>query len=179
MIDPVTLHRLGFGLLFLVLSALVIFLRMLPLGPVTGGWPPPDLIVLFGFAWVLRRPDFVPVLLFSALLLAGELLFLSPPGPATALAVVGLEALRARAGLMREQSFPLEWATVAVVLTLMFLGTRLIFVVFFVAQPPFGLSLLGLVINILAYPIVVAISVWGLHVRRLAPGEHAAEARLI
>lgn len=179
MIDPVTLHRWGFALLFLGLSATVIFFRMLPVGPVTGSWPPPDLIVLIGFAWVLRRPDFVPVVLFAALLLTAELLFLNPPGPATAFAVVGLEFLRGRAGLMREQPFPLEWASVAAVLALMFLGERIVLAVFFVAQAPVGLSLMGLVINIVAYPVVVGVSIWAFRVRRLAPGELAAEARLI
>ena len=38
---------------------------------------------------------------------------------------------------------------------------------------------IGLIVNILAYPAVVAVSYWGLGVRRLAPGEHAAEARLV
>lgn len=179
MIDPVTLRRWGFALLFLALSATVIFIRMLPIGPVTGTWPPPDLIVLLGFTWVLRRPDFVPVVLFAALLLTAELLFLRPPGPATALAVVGLEFLRGRARLVREQSFPLEWATVAAVLALMVLGERIVLAMFFVAQPPVGLALLGLAINIAAYPVVVGVSIWGLGVRRLAPGEHAAEARLV
>lgn len=179
MIDPATLHRLGFASLFLVLGATVIFFRMLPLGSMTGGWPPPDAIVLLGFAWVLRRPDFVPALLFAALLLISDFLFLSPPGPAAALAVIGLEFLRARAGLMREQTFPFEWATVAAVLVLMFLGERAILAVFFVPQAPFGLSLLGLMVNILAYPVVVAISAIAFRVRRLAPGEHAAEARLV
>jgi rod shape-determining protein MreD len=179
MIDPVTLHRLGFAALFLLLSAFAIFFRMLPVGPISGAWPPPDMIVLLGFAWVLRRPDFVPVLLFAALMLTSELLFLSPPGPATALAVVGLEALRARAGLMREQTFPLEWATVAAVLVLMMLAERALMAVFFVRQAPFGLTLLELVVNIAAYPVVVGVSAWAFRVRRLAPGEHAAEARLV
>lgn len=179
MIDPVTLHRLGFALLFLGLSALTIFIRMLPMGSTTGAWPPPDLIVLLGFAWVLRRPDFVPVLLFAALLLVSELLFLSPPGPATALAVIGLEFLRGRAGLMREQPFPVEWATVAALLTVLFVAERAILAVFFVAQAPFGLAFMGLLVNIAAYPVVVGVSIWAFRVRRLAPGEHAAEARLV
>lgn len=179
MISPATLHRIGFGFLFLSLAGVTVFLRMLPVGPMTGGWPPPDLIVLLGFAWVLRRPDFVPVLLFAAVLLTSDLLFLNPPGPSTALAVIGLEFLRGRAGLMREQPFPVEWVTVAAVLVLMFLGERALLAVFFVPQAPFGLSLIGLVVNIVAYPLVVGISAWAFRVRRLAPGEHVAEARLV
>lgn len=179
MIDPVTLHRIGFATLFLVIGAIVIFLKMLPVGPMTGAWPPPDVIVLTGFAWVLRRPDFVPLVLFAALLLVSDLLFLNPPGPATAAAVLGLEFLRARAPLMREQSVVIEWITVAAVLALMFVAERALLAVFFVPQAPLGLALFQLFINIAAYPVVVGVSIWAFRVRRLAPGEHAAEARLV
>lgn len=179
MIDPITLHRWAFAALFAVLAAVVVFIRVLPLGTGQGSVPPPDLIVLLGFAWVLRRPDFVPVVLFAALLLVADLLFLRPPGVATALAVIGLEVLRARAGLLRERGFVFEWATVAGVLALMVLAERVVLAVFLVGQAGLGLSLSGLAVNVLAYPAVVAVSVWGFRVRRLAPGEHAAEARLV
>ncbi len=178
MISPATLHRWANALLFVALAGLVVFFRILPTGGGVGGWPPPDFIVLAGFAWVAQRPDFVPVLLFAALLLASELVFLRPPGLASGLAVLGLEAIRARAGLLRERGFVREWATVAAILTLMLGAEWLLLAVFFVDQPAFGLVTLGLIVNILAYPLVVAVSVWGLGIRRLAPGELASEARL-
>jgi rod shape-determining protein MreD len=179
MISPLTLHRWAFVMLFLVLSILIVFTRILPLGPATGVMPPPDAIVLLGFAWVLRRPDFVPVLLFAAILLVTDLLFLRTPGLATALAVIGLEWLRARAGQMRERGFLVEWATVAAVLGLMLLAERVVLALLFVPEANLGLAVFGLAVNILFYPVIAGLSVWGFRVRRLAPGEHAAEARLI
>jgi len=179
MISPLALHRWAFIGLFLLLSMFIIFARILPLGPVSEGMPPPDTIVLLGFAWVLRRPDFVPVVLFAAILLVTDLLFLRPPGLATALAVIGLEWLRARAGLMRERGFIIEWATVASVLALMLLAERVVLALLFVPQDNPGLAVFALAVNILFYPFIAALSVWGFRVRRLAPGEHAAEARLV
>lgn len=179
MIDPATLYRWVFAALFTGLSALIVFMRMLPLDISPGGMPPPDIIILLGFAWVVRRPDFLPVVLFAAILLVTDLLFLRPPGVATALAVIGLEALRARAGLLREQSFFFEWGTVAIVLTLMLVAERVLLAIFLVEQASLGLSVYGLVVNVLFYPVVVGVSIWGFGVRRLAPGEHAAEARLV
>lgn len=178
MIDPLTLRRIGYVVLFLVLSGVVVFIRLLPLGGMGGGLMPPDLIVCLGFAWVLRRPDFVPVLLFAAALLLTDLMFLRPPGVWTAFAVVGLEFLRARAGLLRDQSFLVEWATVAAVLAAMMLAERVLLSVFLVGQAGFGLSVMAFLANALAYPLVVAVSVWVLRVRRLPPGEIVAEARL-
>ena len=43
----------------------------------------------------------------------------------------------------------------------------------------FGLMAIGLIVNIAVYPLVAAVSYWGFRVRRLLPGEHAAEARLV
>jgi len=179
MISPATLYRWAYALLFTALAALVVFLRVLPTGGSVGGWPAPDFIVLAGFAWVAHRPDFVPVLLFAALLLVTELLFLRPPGVASGLAVIGLEAMRARAGQLRERGFLAEWMIAGVLLALMLVAERIFLAVFLVDQPDFGLAAIGLIVNILAYPAVAALSVWGLRVRRLAPGEHAAEVRLI
>ncbi|PIE07201.1 MAG: rod shape-determining protein MreD [Rhodobacterales bacterium] len=179
MISPVTLHRWAYAALFGVFASAVVFLRILPTGGSAGGWPPPDLVVLAGFAWVVHRPDFVPVLLFAALLLVSELLYLRPPGVASGLAVLGLEALRARAAGLGERSFLAEWFTVAVVLGLMLVAERLLLAVFFVGQPPFALSAIGFVINVAAYPAVAALSVWGFRVHRIAPGKHASEVRLV
>lgn len=179
MISPATLHRWAYALLFAVLAAVVVFLRILPTGGDSGAWPPPDFIVLAGFAWVAQRPDYVPVVLFAVLLLVTELLFLRPPGVASGLAVIGLEAVRARAGLLRERGFLSEWITVGVTLGLMLVGERMLLALFFVDQPAFSLAALGYVVNILAYPAVAALSVWVLRVRRLAPGEHASEVRLV
>ncbi len=179
MISPATLHRWAYALLFAVLAGVVVFLRMLPTGGSAGGWPPPDFIVLAGFAWVAQRPDFVPVLLFAALLLVTELLFLRPPGVASGLAVIGLEAMRARAGLFRERGFVAEWITAGIILALMLAAERVLFAVLFVDQPAFSLTALGYFVNVLVYPAVAALSVWGLRVRRLAPGEHASEVRLV
>ncbi len=179
MISPVTLHRWAYAALFAAFAGAVVFLRILPNGSSAGGWPPPDLVVLAGFAWVVRRPDYVPVLLFAALLLVSELLFLRPPGVASGLAVLGLEALRARAAGLAERSFLAEWLAVVVILGLMLVAERLLLAVFFVSQPAFALSAIGLVINVAAYPAVAALSVWGFRVRRLAPGEHASEVRLV
>ena len=178
MIAPLTLHRLSYGLLFILLAGLVVFTRLLPLGGTAGGLPPPDLILGLGFAWVLRRPDYVPVLLFATILLLADMLFQRPPGVRTAFAVVGLEVLRARVGLLRAQPFAVEWATVAVVLAAMMLAERVALAVFFVPQIGFGAAVLELLVNMLFYPVVVLVSAWAFRVRRLQPGEHAAEARL-
>jgi hypothetical protein len=48
------------------------------------------------FAWVLRRPEFVPPLLIAAMILLGDLMFHRPPGLWAALVLVTAETLRVR-----------------------------------------------------------------------------------
>jgi len=80
---------------------------------------------------------------------------------------------------LRERGFLSEWITVGITLGLILVGERILLAVFFVDQPAFALAARGYVVNIIAYPAVAALSVWVLGVRRLAPGEHASEVRLV
>jgi rod shape-determining protein MreD len=171
MVDPITLRRWMFRLLYLAIALFVVFLRILPLDLSAGRWPGPDLLIVVAFAWVLRRPDYVPVLLVAGVLLAADMLFLRPPGLWTALGVIGLEFLRSREQLSRDLPFMFEWAMVAIVLLAMTIAYRVILLVFVVGQPSFGLSLIELFATVLSYPFVVVVSRWVFGVRKIAPGE--------
>lgn len=177
MIDPYLLRRLLYALLFLALCALILFTRMLPLHSGAQSFPPPDLILCFAFAWTVRRPDYLPVLLVAGVLLIADMLTLSPPGLAPALAILGLESLRSRRGLLAEQSFSVEWASVAGIMTLMMLAERLILGLFFVPQVGFGISVLSLVVTVLFYPVAVLITALGFRIEWLKPGAIDPEAR--
>lgn len=178
MIDAYLLRRILYALGFLLISAIVLFTRMLPLDMGPGGFAPPDLILCFAFAWSVRRPDYLPVLLVAAVLVIADMLTLSAPFIAPFLAIIAIEALRARRVQLADQGFGVEWATVAVVVVLMMLAERLILGVFLVPQPAFGLSLLEAVVTVVFYPIVVLISSLGLRVEWLKPGSIDPEAHV-
>lgn len=171
MIESIQARIWAYRGLFMLLAALDIFIHLLPLDLSAGRWPGPEFIVALAFAWVLRRPDYVPVILVAIVMLTLDLLYLRPPGLWTALTILGLEFLRSREHLMRDLPFLLEWATVSGVLILMTLACRLILAVFFVDQPSFGLTMIGLIATILSYPVVVIISRILLSIRKIAPGE--------
>ena len=177
MIDPYLLRRLLYGLLFLGLSAVIIFTRMLPLHSGAQTFPPPDLILCFAFAWTVRRPDYLPVFLVAAVLLLSDMLSLAPPGIAPLLAILGLEAIRSRRGLLSDQGFAVEWASVAAVLFLMMLAERVILGVFMVPQVAFGLTVLSLLVTVVFYPVTVLISSLGFRIAWMKPGAIDPEAR--
>ncbi|MBT8458039.1 MAG: rod shape-determining protein MreD [Boseongicola sp.] len=156
---------------FLALAALVVFAKLLPLHPGPGRFPGPDILILMACAWVVRRPDYLPVSMVAAVFLIADLLFMRPPGLWSALAVVGLEALRRRSINLRDSGFLTEWLTIAVIITGMFLANALALAVFVVDQPGLGLTLIRLITTILVYPIVVVLAARAVGLRKIAPGE--------
>jgi rod shape-determining protein MreD len=171
MVDPALSRKWAYWTLFLVLAGLMFFMRLIPLQTTPSNWAMPDLLVCMCFAWVLRRPDYTPVLLIAAVMLLADMLFQRPPGLMAALVVIGTEFLRRRTNLMRELPFLFEWAMVAGVMVAMLIAYRLVLIVVMQPRPSFWLSMTLLISTIAAYPLVVAFSRYVLGVRKIAPGE--------
>jgi rod shape-determining protein MreD len=171
MAEALATRRVLWRSVFVTLAVLIAFLRLLPLGDGVGGVPGPDLLVALALAWAVRRPDYVPVLLLAAIMLMADFLFLRPPGLWAAITVLGVEFLRNRETAFRDLPFLVEWGMVALLLLAMTLTNALVLLVLMVDQPTLGLTLLQLIATILAYPLVVAVTVFAFGLRRAAPGE--------
>jgi rod shape-determining protein MreD len=171
MVDPVSSARIGYRLGFVLLTGLILFVRSLPLSAAPAAIPGPDLIFCLAAAWVLRRPDYAPVLLVVGIFLVEDLLTMRPPGLWTLIALVGTEFLRSRAVFARDLPFVVEWAMVGVVLGAMTVANRVVLAVLMVPQAGLGPVLLQVVISLLAYPAVVAVSHWAIGLRKAAPGQ--------
>ena len=162
--------------LFVGLMALVIFMKLLPLNPGTKSVPGPDILLLVTCAWVLRRPEYVPVWLIAAVFFVADLLFMRPPGLWAAIVIVATEALRAQAAQLRDQSILLEWLTVAGTVTAMFIAYAMVLGIFLVDHPGLGATLIRLIMTIIAYPIVVALAARAFGVRKMVGGERGRVA---
>lgn len=170
---------LVFIALFLGIVVVSLFIRMLPLGQHLQPWPRPDLLVCLTFAWVLRRPDYLPALVIGAVFFIEDLLLLRPPGLWALLVLIGSEFLRRRVGLLREVTIILEVAIVSAVLLTMTLAYRIVLAIVMVPQAPLGLSLGQFIVTIMAYPIVVLVSHYVFKVRKPATGEVDAIGRRV
>jgi rod shape-determining protein MreD len=157
--------------LFVLIALFLLFVRMLPLGSEAGQWPGPDLLLCVIFAWVVRRPDYLPALLIAAVVLVEDLVLMRPPGLWTALVILATEFLRSRAALTRELNFGTEWLLVAGLTVGMLLSYRLAFATLLVPQPSFGFALVQTLWTILCYPAVVLASRLTLDLRKPATGE--------
>ncbi|MDT8327273.1 MAG: rod shape-determining protein MreD [Roseovarius sp.] len=165
--------------LYLILCIVLIFMHLLPLDTQPSNWTGPDLVLAITFVWVLRRPEYVPVLLIALVALGMDLLFQRPPGLWAACVVMGAETLRNRVPTLRDLSFAAEWASVASTMVLITLAYRLVLSVLMVDQAPLGLSLMQLLFTLMVYPVVAFASGTLMGVRRATPGDLDANGRRI
>lgn len=156
---------------FAALTLAVIFFQLLPLETTPRRWTGPDLVLLISFAWALRRPDYVPAYLVGLIALMADLMLQRPPGLMAALVVIAVQTLKKRSRLLRDQGFAVEWLTVASTLLAVMLAFRLVLTLTAVPQAPMGLTLIQLVMSVVCYPAVAALSHFAFGVRRVAPGE--------
>lgn len=156
---------------FVALALFILFVRLLPLGSVPGTLPGPDLLLCVMMAWIMRRPDYLPVLLITGVVFLEDVMLMRPPGLWTALVVLATEFLRSRAALTRELSFAVEWMLIAGLMVALLLGYRLFFTLAFLPQPGFGFALTQTLWSILCYPFVVMASRLILDLRKPALGE--------
>lgn len=157
--------------LFLAIAFLLLFLRLLPLGQSAGAFPGPDLLLCLIMAWVVRRPDYLPLSMIVLVMLMEDLLLMRPPGLWTALVVLATEFLRSRVALTRELNFLVEWVLVSALMLGILLAYRVIFAAAFLPQPAFGFAVVQVLWSILVYPVVVGLSAMVLDLRKPATGE--------
>lgn len=160
-----------YRMIYVALAVLLTFLHLLPMQILPTSWAAPDLLMAFTFAWTLRRPDYVPIVLVAIVMLISDLVFLRPPGLQAAMTIIGAEFLRSRMLLNRELPFTVEWALVGVVFLGIATASRLALMLVLSELPDLSLSLLQLLTSILAYPVAVLISVQFMNVRKLSPVE--------
>jgi rod shape-determining protein MreD len=171
MVDQLARDRLAHRLAFVLAAFAVVFLHLLPFGLGKTHIPGPDILTLLAFAWVVRRPDYVPALLVALVTLFTDVIFVRPLGLWAALVLIGLEFLRTRESLSRDQPFLVEWFMVGATFCLITMANSLILAVFLVPQPPLKLAALQMVISVGCYPAIALATRYLFGVRRLGPGD--------
>ncbi|CAN0606657.1 unnamed protein product, partial [Ectocarpus sp. 12 AP-2014] len=130
-----------------------------------------DVVLLIVFAWIIMRPDFVPLLFAAAIFLAADLLFMRPIGLWAALSVIGGEFIRSRRIQLRDATFFFEWLLVVTVIAAMTLVNALVLSMLAVDQPNLGLTLIRLIFTAVTYPVVVILAGRAFGVRKLSSAE--------
>lgn len=161
----------GYGLLYVALAFGLIVIRLLPLGPASGLFVAPDLLLALTLAWVLRQPHVLPIGLVVAVFLLADFLLQRPPGLWTALALITTEYIRVQRRTMPELNFVLEWGWMAGLILAMTLADRVVLWALGATQTTIGLALVQALTTIIAYPLVVLVSHYIFGLRNLSPSE--------
>jgi rod shape-determining protein MreD len=148
----------------------VIFVALLPLGTGSDGWPGPDIVLCLAIAWIVRRPDFVPVWLLVGTLLLEDVLLVRPLGLWTLIVLVAGESLRRRVDPTEAHAWGAEFALAWAMIAGCFAAGHLGLVLLLAETPPLGGQLLHMGVTMASYPLV-AVATHLIGVRRLAPGE--------
>lgn len=156
---------------FLLLTLVIIFFHLLPLETTPRRWAGPDIVLAFALAWSLRRPEYVPAPALALAFLLADLLLQRPPGLWAMLALIGCENIKVRGRTLRDQNFFAEWVTVTLIVIAITVTYRVVLGIILVDLPGLSLSLSELVLTLLVYPAVVAVTHFFMGVRKAAPGE--------
>lgn len=170
MVEPRVAQRWSYRILFVIAVTVIVFVQLLPFGLGEGRFPGPDVLTILIFAWVLRRSDYVPAPLIAGVAVVADILFMRPPGLWAALTVLGSETLRTRSQGGRDVPFVMEWGLVLVTLLLMTLANAAILAVTVEDGVALSAQLARALTGAAAYPLVVAVTLWPLGVRRVGPG---------
>ncbi|GAA0299182.1 rod shape-determining protein MreD [Rhodovulum strictum] len=171
MIDPLTLDRGVYRLIYVAAAVAIVFVQILPLETRADILPGPEWMLCLTFAWLQRRPDYLPPWLIALVFLMLDMLLMRPPGLMTALALMGAEFLRARQQVSVETPFGPEWLLTGGTIGGIFLGYWAMLALFGVPEVRFGLLAVQAVLTVLAYPLVALASRYLFGVRRVTPGE--------
>ena len=162
--------RWRYRMVFVLLVAMILYVRIIPVAPGPGALPWPDLLLTLILAWIQRRPDHLPALLIAGALLAQDIALMRPLGLGAGLGFAAAEFLRGHNRGAGERPFAGEWVFVAVLIA----GLTLIeMVVMLILEPGLaqpGSHLARALMSVIAYP-VVALAIGLLGVRRPAPAE--------
>lgn len=171
MVDPLTARRWLYRGLFAGLATMLLFIRMLPLDTLPRTIPGPDVLMCLIFAWVQRRPEYIPCWLLVGAVLVFDMMLMRPPGLWTALVLLGAEFLRSRRQVAAEMPFGVEWLMVGAVTVVATLAYGTILAIAVVDHASLAKMLVQALTTLTAYPLVVFFSAFALGVRQAAPGE--------
>lgn len=160
---------------FAGLVLFILYVHLLPLQTMPpSGLVSPDMLMLFAFAWSVRRPEFVPALLLALLFLLADLLLQRPPGLWSLLMLLACERLKTQSLSLRDAGFATECVTVMALIVVVFASYRIALALTLLDLPSLGLWLMQVLTTLVFYPVAVALTHGLMGVRKLAPGDLGA-----
>ncbi|MFT5639805.1 MAG: rod shape-determining protein MreD [Paracoccaceae bacterium] len=169
--ETVLTRRLFGRLSYACCAFLILFVGLVPFSFIPKNLPGPDLLLCLTFAFVLRRPDYIPVWLLAGAIFLSDVLLLRPPGLWTAIMIFAVEFTRLQEYRFRDLIFPFEWAFVGAIMFLCLISYHLVLSIMIIPQVGFSTTMLHFLTTLVAYPLVVGFCALLLRLRKVTPHE--------
>lgn len=137
--------------------------------------PQPNLAYCIVAAWIVRRPECVPLSIVAITALLEETLLLTPPGLWSAAMVLSALFLRDSGAMIKRTTFVLEWGLVSITFLVASVVCALLKLALFIPSASLQLMSLDVMATVAAYPLVVLVSNQLFGVRHMT----ATESRLL
>lgn len=158
MVKRVVRLRIVKRLFYVVLCLLILFAQLLPFSTAPRSWAGPDLMVALTYAWAVRRPDYVPTALVTAMFLLSDVLLYRPLALWTLVVVVTVVLVKIRREIHDRPVLPVEFVNFTLTYIMVNLCYRFILGIFFVETAPIFLTLTQIVSTVAAYPVIVGLT---------------------
>lgn len=143
---------------FVLLALLILAVQLAPLRFVPAQLAGPDLLLAAILVWVLRQPEYLPVVMIAAIVLLADLLLLRPPGLWAACVVALSELLRRQHAELRHLPFLAEWGTAAAGIIAVNALYYLVLALFLLPVPSISMGLIQAAATITFYPVIALIA---------------------
>lgn len=152
-------------LIFVALSFVLLFFRLLPLQTVPRNIAGPDIIMAFVFYLCLRQPMSVPSILIAIVILIEDLFLQRPPGLYAALIIMAGAWLKLSASHNPDRSYFRDWWMAGLAILGVMIGGRVILAMALVPLPSLTLHLSQSIATIAIFPIVGVLAYYVLRMR--------------
>lgn len=156
---------------FVFLAALAILFPLMPLQLRADAMALPDILFALMAAWLLRRPDTLPMLLLVPLLLLADFILGRPVGLWALLGLIASEFFRGQSVVLRRQHFIVEYLTFISVFSIALVLQWLVLSLALVPQPSGARMFEFFALTVLSYPLIVLFLHYVLYVRAPKPKE--------
>lgn len=156
---------------YIALGILILLQTLIPLDLNANHIPGPDILYTLTIAYIIRRPEYVPLWSLVFVFFMRDVLTMAPLGLGTLAMVAASELVRNNLQAFREYFFSIEWLWVSVIFAGMLVLQKVLLTLSISSSPSFVDMLIELLFTMLAYPVTVALMRYGFGIERPAAGK--------
>jgi len=158
-------------LALILFAASIMFYNLIPFTLIPTTFPAPDIVFCVICTLLIRRPEIVPFWMIGLIYFGFDIFLMKPLGVWTACILIATEILRAGRNAFRENLFPFELASIALIFFAVLLVNRLILLIAIVPTPPISYDVWEFVFTVFTYPVILFTITYILRIRKPALGE--------